>query len=58
MPVLAMGADSHAGPMLERFWSDVAKDISTVIIPGAGHWLGDENPLATANALADFFSQN
>ncbi|WCT74657.1 alpha/beta hydrolase [Sphingomonas naphthae] len=57
MPVLAVGGASHAGPMLERFWSDVASDLTTAVIPAAGHWLGDENPRATAKALADFFSQ-
>ncbi|EQB16764.1 MULTISPECIES: alpha/beta fold hydrolase [Sphingobium] len=58
IPVLAVGGASHAGPMLERFWSDAASDLSTAVIPAAGHWLGDENPQATAVALAEFFSQN
>lgn len=57
MPVLAIGGASHAGPVLERFWSDVATKLSTSVIPAAGHWLADENPEATATALGDFFSQ-
>lgn len=55
MPVLAIGGESHAGPMLEHFWSEVASDLATAVIPAAGHWLGDENPQATAAVLEDFF---
>lgn len=55
MPVLAVGGASHAGPTLEKVWRPVATDLSTAIIPGAGHWLADENPVGTAAALAAFF---
>ncbi|SPU54810.1 Soluble epoxide hydrolase [Brevundimonas vesicularis] len=58
MPVLAVGGAAHAGPVLTQFWSDVATDLTTAVIPAAGHWLSDENPRATATALADFFSQS
>lgn len=56
MPVLAVGGESHAGPVLEKFWTPVARDLSTAVIPSAGHWLGEENPAETAAALAAFFS--
>lgn len=57
MPVLAMGGASHAGPMLRPLWGPVASDLSTAVIPRAGHWLADENPVDTAQALIDFFVQ-
>jgi pimeloyl-ACP methyl ester carboxylesterase len=57
LPVLAIGGESHAGPMLEQAWHPVARDLTTAVIPGAGHWLGEENPTATAAALAAFFAQ-
>lgn len=56
MPVLAIGGASHMGPMLEQAWRPVARDLTTAVIPAAGHWLADENPAATAAALADFFA--
>lgn len=56
MPVLAVGGASHTGPMLEQLWRPVAIDLSTAIIPAAGHWLAEENPADTAVALARFFS--
>ena len=58
LPVLAVGGASHAGPMLEQMWSAVARDLSTAIIPRAGHWLADENPVDTAAALAAFFDDH
>jgi pimeloyl-ACP methyl ester carboxylesterase len=56
MSVLAVGGVSHAGPMIEKLWSPVATDLTTAVIPEAGHWLADENPSATAEALAAFFT--
>lgn len=55
MPVLGVGGESHAGPMMKKNWSEVASDLHTDVIPAAGHWLCDENPQATAAALARFF---
>ncbi|MGY9049031.1 hypothetical protein P775_11630 [Puniceibacterium antarcticum] len=57
MPVLAVGGASHAGPMLQQMWQAVAQDLSTAVIPGAGHWLADENPADTAQALREFFTE-
>ena len=56
MPVLAMGGASHAGPMLEKLWGPVASSLTTSVIPRAGHWLADENPIDTAAELARFFN--
>ena len=55
MPVLAVGGESHAGPMLERLWGKVASRLETAVVPRAGHWLADENPADTAAALMNFF---
>lgn len=56
MPTLAIGGESHAGPMLAKFWSPVATNLQTRVIGSAGHWLGDENPSETADALRAFFA--
>ncbi|UYY58061.1 alpha/beta fold hydrolase [Sphingomonas sp. S2-65] len=55
MPVLALaGAGGRyadrIGPMME----EVAADVSVGVIPGAGHWLAEENPQAVADALTAF----
>ena len=56
MPVLALGGESAGGPFLEKTWGAVAADLRTEVIASAGHWLGDENPVATADALIRFFA--
>jgi pimeloyl-ACP methyl ester carboxylesterase len=58
VPVLAIGGESHSGPVLERLWRDVTTHLSTAVIPAAGHWLADENPEATAAVLADFLAHD
>lgn len=57
MPALALGGEASSGPELDAIWSAVLKNMQKVIIPKAGHWLGDENPAAVAEALASFFGQ-
>ena len=56
MPVLAVGGASHIGPMLKQLWTPVASHLETAVIPAAGHWLAEENPKATADALGSFFA--
>lgn len=55
MPALAVGGETSAGPYGQQLWGAVAPNLTTVSIPRAGHWLGDENPQATAAALDRFF---
>ncbi len=57
MPVLAIGGEANMGPILERLWGPVASTLTTQVITGAGHWLGDEQPLQTAQALRRFFEE-
>lgn len=55
MPALAVGGEASAGAYGEQLWKAVAPNLTSVSIPRAGHWLGDENPEGTANALMQFF---
>jgi pimeloyl-ACP methyl ester carboxylesterase len=55
MPAIAIGGETSAGPFGEALWKPVAPNLQTVSIPRAGHWLGDENPAASAAALEAFF---
>jgi pimeloyl-ACP methyl ester carboxylesterase len=56
MPALAVGGESSAGAFGEALWKAVAPNLTARSIPRAGHWLGDENPEATAAALLEFFA--
>jgi pimeloyl-ACP methyl ester carboxylesterase len=33
----------------------VAENITSLVVPEAGHWLGDENPVFLAEQLLQFF---
>jgi pimeloyl-ACP methyl ester carboxylesterase len=56
MPVLAMGGAKSFGAMMPRFASAVATNVTTKVIPDAGHWLEEENPRATNAALLEFLN--
>jgi pimeloyl-ACP methyl ester carboxylesterase len=56
MPVLAMGGEASAGPMIEQIWSPLARNLTTFVIPKTGHWIGDENPQAVAQKLVEFLA--
>ena len=58
MPVLAMGGEVAMGPILDELWSPVASDLTTWVVPEAGHWLGDENPEAVAARVARFLLES
>jgi pimeloyl-ACP methyl ester carboxylesterase len=57
MPLLAIGGESSAGYYVGKLFEPVATTVTSVVIPGAGHWLGDENPLFLAEQLHQFFTK-
>lgn len=55
MPVLTLaGSSSRYAKLLGPMMEEVATDVSFVAVPGAGHWLPEENPNAVAKALIAF----
>ena len=54
LPVLAMGGEASSGAYMEQIWSPVTTDLTTYVIPEAGHWIGDENPRAVAKRVSSF----
>jgi pimeloyl-ACP methyl ester carboxylesterase len=56
MPVLAMGGEYSVGPGAAQSMSAVASNVKTAIIPGAGHWLPEENPSAVIEQLQTFLA--
>ncbi|WP_263357878.1 alpha/beta fold hydrolase [Acidicapsa ligni] len=55
MPTLALGGEASLASFTQAAWKDVASNLTSAIIPKAGHWISDENPAFTAGALRDFF---
>jgi len=54
MPVLAIGGEKSFGPMMAVVMRFAATDVTEGIVPGAGHWLMEEQPEATVKLVRDF----
>ena len=54
MPVLAVGGEQSFGAVMGVIARNVAADVSEAIVPGAGHWLMEENPSFTIALVRDF----
>lgn len=55
-PVVAMGGEYSVGAMAAQSMNAVATNVQSVIVPGSGHWLPEENQTAVTSALLDFFA--
>src|SRR5579862_3872082 len=51
MPVLAIGGEKSYGASLADELRFVAIDVTPLVIPGAGHWLMEEQPAKTVAAI-------
>jgi pimeloyl-ACP methyl ester carboxylesterase len=58
MPVVAMGGEYSVGAMAAQSMKAVATQVESVIIPGSGHWLPEENTSAVMLSLTNFLSTN
>lgn len=56
MPVLAIGGARSYGEHVADAMRQVADDVQSVVIPGAGHWLAEEAPDALVTALTPFLA--
>jgi pimeloyl-ACP methyl ester carboxylesterase len=54
MPVLAIGGEKSLGAMLGQQMKLVAPDLTVVVLKGTGHWLLEERPKETTDALVKF----
>jgi pimeloyl-ACP methyl ester carboxylesterase len=54
MPVLAIGGDKANGEALGRQMKLAASDVTAVVLKDTGHWLMEERPRETSDALLGF----
>jgi pimeloyl-ACP methyl ester carboxylesterase len=54
MPVLAIGGKKANGALLGQQMTLVASDAKVVVLPGTGHWVIEERPKETTEALMNF----
>lgn len=54
MPVLAIGGDHSLGATMAVIMRSAADNVTELIVPNAGHWLMEEQPAATVEAISSF----
>jgi pimeloyl-ACP methyl ester carboxylesterase len=54
IPILALGGENANGNALGRQAQLVGTDVKVVVVPNCGHWMLEESPKATTQALVDF----
>lgn len=54
MPVLAIGGDKSFGETMAVVMRATATNVRSVVISRSGHWLMEENPTATVQAITEF----
>jgi pimeloyl-ACP methyl ester carboxylesterase len=54
MPVLAVGGEKSFGAMMATVMRAAATNVTEAIIPNSGHWVMEENPLATVTLISGF----
>ena len=54
MPVLAIGGEKSLGDFLAQQMKLVASDVTVVVLKDTGHWVLEENPKETTDALVKF----
>jgi pimeloyl-ACP methyl ester carboxylesterase len=54
MPALAIGGDKADGELLGQQMKIVASDAQVVVLKKTGHWVLEENPKGTTDALMNF----
>jgi pimeloyl-ACP methyl ester carboxylesterase len=54
MPVLSIGGDKSLGNALAQQMKLVASDVTVVVLKDTGHWIMEERPRETMDALVKF----
>src|SRR5206468_3226959 len=54
MPILAVGGEKSFGPAMAVVMRAAADDVTEGIVPDSGHWIMEENPVATIKIVRDF----
>jgi pimeloyl-ACP methyl ester carboxylesterase len=54
MPVFAIGGEKSLGKELGKQMKLVATDVTVVVLPDTGHWILEERPKETTDALVKF----
>lgn len=56
MPVLAIGADSVYGTLVQQYMENGAVNVRGVVIENCGHFVAEEQPEALTQHILTFFA--
>jgi len=56
MPVLAIGGEKSFGANEAAVMRNAATNVTELVVPGSGHWLMEEAPVATIKAVQEFLA--
>jgi pimeloyl-ACP methyl ester carboxylesterase len=56
IPMAAMGGEDSFGNFVAQSFGNVDKDVHTIIAPGSGHYIAEEDPAFLAKCASLFFS--
>lgn len=54
MPVLSIGGEKSLGNELAEQMKLVADNVTVIVLPSVGHWISEESPKETTDALTNF----
>jgi len=57
MPVLAIGGDKSFGATMAEVMRAAASNVTEGIVPDSGHWIMEENPVATVKLVREFLER-
>jgi pimeloyl-ACP methyl ester carboxylesterase len=57
MPVLALGGEKSFGTTMAKIMQFAASDVHGGVVPDSGHWIMEENPMATISMVRAFLDQ-
>ena len=58
MPVLAIGGEKSFGATMAKIMQFAATNVRGGVIPDSGHWIMEENPIATISMVRAFLDTN
>jgi len=57
VPVLALGGEKSFGKTMAAVMRFAASDVEEGVVPGSGHWIMEENPMATVALVRTFLDK-
>ncbi|KAK0727534.1 Alpha/Beta hydrolase protein [Lasiosphaeria miniovina] len=58
VPLLGLGGEASLGFLTQLAYQNISSNLEADVVPKAGHWIADENPVWVANRIAQFLAKD